>query len=55
MNGRVTEPAAAFAKQRYLHVVDRHTLAVWASGSRTLWEPVRVVPPGIPLPDPGRP
>ena len=26
-NGRVTEPAVAFAKQQRLHVTDRHTLA----------------------------
>ncbi|MFI1869506.1 restriction endonuclease [Streptomyces jumonjinensis] len=44
-NGRVTAPALAFAKQQRLHVVDRHTLAVWASGSRPLWELLRAVPP----------
>lgn len=33
-NGRVTAPAVAFAKQQRLHLVDRHTLAAWASGSR---------------------
>ncbi|WP_405812400.1 restriction endonuclease [Streptomyces sp. NBC_01520] len=44
-NGRVTKPAVAFAKQQRLHVVDRHTLAVWASGSRPLWELLRAVPP----------
>lgn len=44
-NGRVTAPAVAFAKQQRLHVVDRHTLAVWASGSRPLWELLRAVPP----------
>ncbi|MFE4668818.1 restriction endonuclease [Streptomyces sp. NPDC056716] len=44
-NGRVTAPAVDFAKQQRLHVVDRHTLAVWASGSRPLWELLRAVPP----------
>ncbi|MEV5548625.1 restriction endonuclease [Streptomyces sp. NPDC052309] len=44
-NGRVTAPAVAFAKQQRLHVVDRQTLAVWASGSRPLWELLRAVPP----------
>ncbi|WP_255945267.1 restriction endonuclease [Streptomyces odontomachi] len=44
-NGRVTAPAVTFAKQQRLHVVDRHTLAVWASGSRPLWELLRTVPP----------
>ncbi|MGW7283591.1 restriction endonuclease [Streptomyces sp. NPDC054844] len=43
-NGRVTGPAVAFAKQQRLHVVDRQTLAVWASGSRPLWELLRAVP-----------
>ncbi|MFJ5779531.1 restriction endonuclease [Streptomyces sp. NPDC093094] len=44
-NGRVTRPAVAFAEQQRLHVVDRHTLGVWASGSRPLWELLRAVPP----------
>ncbi|MFJ8194764.1 restriction endonuclease [Streptomyces sp. NPDC096094] len=44
-NGRVTGPAVAFAKQQRLHVVDRQTLAVWASGSSPLWELLRAVPP----------
>ncbi len=44
-NGRVTSPAVTFAKQQRLHVVDRETLAVWASGSRPLWELLRAVPP----------
>ncbi|MFI8101186.1 restriction endonuclease [Streptomyces sp. NPDC086023] len=44
-NGRVTAPAQAFAEQQRLHVVDRHTLAAWASGSRPLWELLRAVPP----------
>lgn len=44
-NGRVTRPAVDFAKQQALHVVDRNTLAVWASGSRPLWELLRAVPP----------
>ncbi|MER5612829.1 restriction endonuclease [Streptomyces sp. NPDC002215] len=43
-NGRVTAPAVAFAEQQRLHVVDRHTLSAWASGSRPLWE-LRAVPP----------
>jgi restriction system protein len=44
-NGRVTAPAVNFARQQRLHVVDRHTLGVWASGSRPLWELLRAVPP----------
>lgn len=44
-NGRITAPAVAFAEQQRLHVVDRHTLAAWASGSRPLWELLRAVPP----------
>jgi restriction system protein len=44
-NGRVTAPAVTFAQQQRLHVVDRQTLAVWASGSRPLWELLRAVPP----------
>ncbi|MFH8342555.1 restriction endonuclease [Streptomyces sp. AM6-12] len=44
-NGRVTAPALAFAEQQRLHVVDRHTLGAWASGSRPLWELLRAVPP----------
>lgn len=44
-NGRVTAPAVNFAEQQRLHVVDRHMLGVWASGSRPLWELLRAVPP----------
>ncbi|MFI9031067.1 restriction endonuclease [Streptomyces sp. NPDC053560] len=44
-NGRVTAPAVTFARQQRLHVVDRHTLAVWAAGSQPLWELLRAVPP----------
>ncbi|MEU6603019.1 restriction endonuclease [Streptomyces flaveolus] len=44
-NGRVTAPAVNFAKQQRLHVVDRHTLGVWAPGSCPLWEVLRAVPP----------
>ncbi|MEU3603119.1 restriction endonuclease [Streptomyces sp. NPDC006798] len=44
-NGRVTAPALTFAKQQRLHVVDRRTLTVWASGSRPLWELLRALPP----------
>ncbi|MER5511522.1 restriction endonuclease [Streptomyces sp. NPDC002766] len=44
-NGRVTDPAVKFARQQRLYVVDRQTLAVWASGSRPLWEVLRAVPP----------
>ncbi|KES08438.1 restriction endonuclease [Streptomyces toyocaensis] len=44
-NGRVTGPAVTFAKEQRLHVVDRQTLAVWASSSRPLWELLRAVPP----------
>lgn len=44
-NGRVTGPAGDFAKQQRLHIVDRHTLAEWAAGSRPLWDLLRAVPP----------
>ncbi|MFE5794860.1 restriction endonuclease [Streptomyces sp. NPDC056503] len=44
-NGRVTQPGVAFARRQRLHVVDRHTLARWASGSRPLGELLRAVPP----------
>ncbi len=44
-NGRVTGPAVTFAEEQRLHVVDRRTLAVWASSSRPLWELLRAVPP----------
>ncbi|MFI6663285.1 restriction endonuclease [Streptomyces sp. NPDC050523] len=44
-NGRVTGPAVMFAKQQRLHVVDRETLAIWASGSRQLWDLLRALPP----------
>ncbi|MFB9345996.1 restriction endonuclease [Streptomyces heliomycini] len=44
-NGRVTGPAVTFAEEQRLHVVDRRTLAVWAAGSRPLWELLRAVPP----------
>ncbi|MFF5408016.1 restriction endonuclease [Streptomyces misionensis] len=44
-NGRVTAPAVAFAGQQRLHVVDRHTLGVWAAGSRPLWELLGALPP----------
>ncbi|MFJ6699544.1 restriction endonuclease [Streptomyces sp. NPDC091272] len=43
-NGRVTAPAVTFAQQQRLHVVDRHTLAVWACGARPLWELLPAVP-----------
>ncbi|MFE9727347.1 restriction endonuclease [Streptomyces sp. NPDC005794] len=44
-NGRFTKPATDFAKSQRLHLVDRHTLAAWAGGSRPLWELLRAVPP----------
>ncbi|MFJ9061796.1 restriction endonuclease [Streptomyces sp. NPDC102409] len=44
-NGRFTRPAADFARSQRLHLVDRHTLAAWAAGSRPLWELLRAVPP----------
>lgn len=44
-NGRVTAPAVDFARQQRLHVVDRHTLALWAAGSQPLWELLRAIPP----------
>lgn len=44
-NGRFSKPAVEFAKSQHLHLVDRHLLAQWASGSRPLWELLRAVPP----------
>ncbi|MFJ4839330.1 restriction endonuclease [Streptomyces sp. NPDC088746] len=44
-NGRFTKPATDFARSQRLHLVDRHTLAAWAAGSRPLWELLRAVPP----------
>ncbi|WP_205024000.1 restriction endonuclease [Streptomyces sp. HB132] len=44
-NGRFTKPALDFAQSQRLHLVDRHTLASWAEGSRPLWELLRAVPP----------
>ncbi|WP_331747231.1 restriction endonuclease (plasmid) [Streptomyces sp. NBC_00853] len=44
-NGRITANAADFAKSQCLHLVDRHLLAEWASGSRPLWELLRALPP----------
>lgn len=48
-NGGVTARAVAFAGQQRLHVVDRHTLAVWASGS-----PVGALAGRPPAPQAGR-
>ncbi|MGW5285026.1 restriction endonuclease [Streptomyces collinus] len=45
INGRVTAPAVTFAKQQRLHVVDRQTLGIWASGARPLGELLQAVPP----------
>ncbi|WP_327254052.1 restriction endonuclease [Streptomyces sp. NBC_01244] len=44
-NGRFSGPALAFAKSQRLHLVDRHLLAQWATGSRPLWDLLRAVPP----------
>lgn len=44
-NGRFSRPALDFAKSQHLHLVDRHLLSQWASGSRPLWELLRAVPP----------
>ncbi|MFH7598029.1 restriction endonuclease [Streptomyces racemochromogenes] len=44
-NGRITANAAAFAKSQRLHLVDRHLLAEWASGTRPLWDLLRALPP----------
>ncbi|MER6781196.1 MULTISPECIES: restriction endonuclease [unclassified Streptomyces] len=44
-NGRITANAVDFAKSQRLHLVDRHLLAQWASGSRPLWELLRALPP----------
>ncbi|WP_442816084.1 restriction endonuclease [Streptomyces sp. NBC_01233] len=47
-NGRITDNAAQFAKSQQLHLVDRHLLAEWASGSRPLGEPPARAPPARP-------
>ncbi|MFE2288654.1 restriction endonuclease [Streptomyces sp. NPDC059443] len=44
-NGRITDNAVRFAKSQRLHLVDRHLLADWASGSRPLWDLLRALPP----------
>lgn len=44
-NGGMTGPAVTFAEQQRPHVVDRKTLAAWASGSRPLRELLPAVPP----------
>ncbi|MFF4456143.1 restriction endonuclease [Streptomyces goshikiensis] len=44
-NGRFSGPAVEFARSQHLHLVDRHLLGQWASGSRPLWELLRAVPP----------
>ncbi|WP_331735264.1 restriction endonuclease (plasmid) [Streptomyces sp. NBC_01166] len=44
-NGRFTRPAQDFATSQRLHLVDRHTLATWAGGSRPLWELLPAIPP----------
>lgn len=44
-NGRITYNAVQFAKSQHLHLVDRHVLADWASGSRPLWDLLRALPP----------
>ncbi|MFC8664039.1 restriction endonuclease [Streptomyces sp. NPDC057199] len=44
-NGRVTKPRQDFAKTQQLHLVDRHLLGRWATGSQPLWELLRAVPP----------
>ncbi|WP_371619479.1 restriction endonuclease [Streptomyces sp. NBC_00454] len=44
-NGRITDNAVQFAKSQRLHLVDRHLLADWASGSRPLWDLLRALPP----------
>ncbi|GGV81345.1 restriction system protein [Streptomyces albaduncus] len=44
-NGRITRPGRVFAQQQRLHLVDRQVLAQWATGSRPLWELLRVAPP----------
>ncbi|MFE3738880.1 restriction endonuclease [Streptomyces sp. NPDC059134] len=44
-NGRFSKPALEFAESQGLHLIDRHLLARWASGSRPLREVLRAVPP----------
>ncbi|MFD7257773.1 restriction endonuclease [Streptomyces sp. NPDC059874] len=44
-NGRFSKEAPNFAKSQRLHLVDRHLLAQWASGSHPLWELLPAVPP----------
>ncbi|MFF3312995.1 restriction endonuclease [Streptomyces sp. NPDC002952] len=44
-NGRITQPGRDFARQQRLHLVDRQTLAQWATGSRPLWQLLPMLPP----------
>ncbi|GGU73200.1 restriction endonuclease [Streptomyces albospinus] len=44
-NGRVTKTAWPWARDQKIHVVDRHALGEWASGSRPLWETLSPLPP----------
>lgn len=50
-NGRFSAPALTFGRQQRLHLVDRQLLALWAAGSRPLWELLdRIPPPRRPTP-----
>lgn len=48
-NGRFSAKCLPLAKSQKLHLVDRRLLGTWATGSRPLWDVLRVAPP------PGRP
>ncbi|MFJ4126414.1 restriction endonuclease [[Kitasatospora] papulosa] len=44
-NGRFSTRCAPLAQQLHMHLVDRRTLATWASGGRPLWELLSKIPP----------
>jgi restriction system protein len=47
-NGRYTGPALQMGKTQRIHLVDRRVLGEWATGSRPLWELLRIPPPRKP-------
>ncbi|MEV7426863.1 restriction endonuclease [Streptomyces sp. NPDC091212] len=44
-NGRISQPAKAFARDQRLHLVDRQVLELWARGTHPLWEILPSIPP----------
>ncbi|MCX5078821.1 restriction endonuclease (plasmid) [Streptomyces sp. NBC_00513] len=43
-NGRITGPAKEFARSQRLHLVDRHLLDVWSTGTTPLWQLLSQLP-----------